>query len=179
MLILKWFYQEHSWNSWLETSTKLDVFKDYKSVSKGELNDVETDELNLVRNLYSVVLSYYLHSVRGCWHQLEATANFFLFKLEQVGCCLILSLFNLYDQLGGVCYFAWMMMLRFMTMQGQLSSLDSLWDIFDDIAGSLLQKSVKDNIFLFQPCCDNVLHFLNLIHELLVNQMGIKLLVCF
>ena len=64
-------------------------------------------------------------------------------------------------------------------MQGQLSSLDSLWDIFDDIAGSLLQKSVKDNIFLFQPCCDNVLHFLNLIQEFLVNQMGIKLLVCF
>ncbi|XP_039804100.1 BEACH domain-containing protein B-like isoform X5 [Panicum virgatum] len=133
---------EHSWNSWLETSTKLDVFKDYKSVSKDELNDVETDELNLVRNLYSVVLSYYLRSVRGGWHQLEATANFFLFKLEQ----------------------------------GQLSSLDLLRDIFDDIAGSLLQKSVKDNIFLFQPCCDNVLHFLNLIHELLVNQMGIKLL---
>ena len=64
-------------------------------------------------------------------------------------------------------------------MQGQLSSLDSLWDIFDDIAGSLLQKSVKDNIFLFQLCCDNVLHFLNLIQEFLVNQMGIKLLVCF
>jgi hypothetical protein len=72
-----------------------------------------------------------------------------------------------------------MMILRFMAMQGQLSSLDLLRDIFDDIAGSLLQKSLEDNIFLFQPCCDNVLHFLDLIQELLVNQMGIKLLVCF
>jgi hypothetical protein len=62
-------------------------------------------------------------------------------------------------------------------MQGQLSSFDLLRDILDDIAGSLLQKSVKDNIFLFHPCYDNVLYFLNLIQELLVNQMGIKLLV--
>ncbi|CAD6338666.1 unnamed protein product [Miscanthus lutarioriparius] len=79
--------QEHSWNSWLETSTKLDVFKDYKSVSKGEPDDVKTDELSL----------------------------------------------------------------------GQLSSSDLLRDILDDIAGSLLQKSVEDNIFLLQPCCDNFL----------------------
>ncbi|TKW23149.1 hypothetical protein SEVIR_4G274600v4 [Setaria viridis] len=133
---------EHSWNSWLESSTKLDVFKDYKSVSKGELDDGDTDEISLVRNLYSLVLSYYLRSVRGGWHQLDDTANFFLLKLDQ----------------------------------GQLSSFDLLRDILDDIAGSLLQKSVKDNIFLFQPCCDNVLYFLNLIQELLVNQMGIKLL---
>ncbi|RCV22961.1 hypothetical protein SETIT_4G261700v2 [Setaria italica] len=133
---------EHSWNSWLESSTKLDVFKDYKSVSKGELDDGDTDEISLVRNLYSLVLSYYLRSVRGGWHQLDDTTNFFLLKLDQ----------------------------------GQLSSFDLLRDILDDIAGSLLQKSVKDNIFLFQPCCDNVLYFLNLIQELLVNQMGIKLL---
>ncbi|CAL4966889.1 unnamed protein product [Urochloa decumbens] len=133
---------EHSWNSWLEISTKLDVFKDYTSVSKGELDDVETDELRLVRNLYSLVLSYYLHSVRGGWHQVDDTANFFLLKLDQ----------------------------------GQLSNFDLLRDILDDIAGSLLQKSMKDNIFLLQPCCDNVLYFLNLIQELLVNQMGVKLL---
>ncbi|KAJ1260421.1 hypothetical protein BS78_10G231000 [Paspalum vaginatum] len=133
---------EHGWNSWLETSTKLDVLKDYKSVSKGEVDNVETDELNLVRNLYSLVLSYYLRYVRGGWHQLDDTANFFLLKIDQ----------------------------------GQLSSFDLLRDILDDIVGSLLQKSVEDNIFLLQPCCDNTLYLLNLIQELLVNQMGIKLL---
>ncbi|WVZ78912.1 hypothetical protein U9M48_026555 [Paspalum notatum var. saurae] len=133
---------EHGWNSWLETSTNLDVLKDYKSVSKGEVDNVETDELSLVRDLYSLVLSYYLRSVRGGWHQLDDTANFFLLKIDQ----------------------------------GQLSSFDLLRDILDDIAGSLLQKSVEDNIFLLQPCCDNTLYLLNLIQELLVNQMGIKLL---
>ncbi|CAL5040017.1 unnamed protein product [Urochloa decumbens] len=134
---------EHSWNSWLEISTKLDVFKNYTTISKGELDDVESDELSLVKNLYSLVLSYYLCSVRGGWHQVDDTANFFLLKLDQ----------------------------------GQLSSFDLLRDILDDIAGSLLQKSVKDNNFLLQPCCDNVLYFLNLIQELLINQMGVKLLV--
>ncbi|XP_062179129.1 BEACH domain-containing protein B-like [Phragmites australis] len=133
---------EHSWISWLETSTKLDVFKDYKSVSKGELDNVETDELILVRNLYSLVLSYYLRSVRGGWHQLDDTVNFFLLKIDQ----------------------------------GQLSSLYLLRDILDDIAGSLLLTSVEENIFLLQPCCDNALYFLKLIQELIVNQIGIKLL---
>lgn len=85
----------------------------------------------------------------------------------------------IYDKLRGVCCFALMIILGFITMQGQLSSSDLLRDILDDIAGSLLQKSVEDNIFLLQPCCDNVLHFLNLIQELLVSQMGIRLLVCF
>ncbi|KAF8687356.1 hypothetical protein HU200_043042 [Digitaria exilis] len=133
---------EHSWNTWLETSTNLDVFKNYKSVSKGELDVVEKDELNLVRNLYSLVLSYYLRAVRGGWRQLDDTANFWLLKIDQ----------------------------------GQLSSFDFLRDILDDIAGILLQESVEDNIFLVQPCCDNVLYFLNLIQELLFDQMGIKLL---
>ncbi|PWZ18278.1 BEACH domain-containing protein B [Zea mays] len=133
---------EHSWNSWLETSTKLEVFKDYKSVSKGDPDDVKADEISLVRNLYSLVLSYYLRFVRGGWHQLDDTANYFLLKTDQ----------------------------------GQLSCSDLLRDILDDIAGSLLHKSVEDNIFLLQPCCDNVLHFLNLIQELLISQMGIRLL---
>ncbi|KAL6603651.1 hypothetical protein ACP70R_044012 [Stipagrostis hirtigluma subsp. patula] len=133
---------EHSWNSWLETSTKLDVFRDYKSVSKGELDNVETDELILVRNLYSVVLSYYIRSVEGGWHQLDDTANFLLLKIDQ----------------------------------GQLSSSYLLRDILDDIAGSLLQTSVEENIFLLQPCCDNFLYYLKLIQELVVNQIGIMLL---
>ncbi|XP_024315441.1 BEACH domain-containing protein B [Brachypodium distachyon] len=133
---------EHGWNSWLETSTNLDVIKDHKSVSKGKLDNVEINELIQVRNLYSLVLSYYLSSVKGGWHQLEDTAHFFLLKFDQ----------------------------------GQLSSSYFLRDILDDIVGSLLQTSLEENIFLSQPCCDNVLHLLKLIQELLVNQIGIKLL---
>ncbi|KAL6873753.1 hypothetical protein ACP4OV_013835 [Aristida adscensionis] len=133
---------EHSWNSWLETSTKLDVLKNYKSVSRGDLGNVEIDELSLVRNLYALVLSYYLRSVRGGWHQLDDTVNFFLLKIDQ----------------------------------GQLSNSYFLRDILNDIAGSLLQTSVEENIFLLQPCCDNVLYFLKLIQELIVNQIGLMLL---
>ncbi|KAM0841857.1 hypothetical protein ACQ4PT_058739 [Festuca glaucescens] len=134
--------QEHGWNSWLETSTNLDVIKDYKSVSKAEPDNVEINELILVRNLYSLVLSYYLSSVKGGWHQLEDTAHFFLLKFDQ----------------------------------GQLSSSFFLRDILDDIVESLLQTSSEENIFLSQPGCDNVLHLLKLIQELLFNQIGIKLL---
>ncbi|XP_047071626.1 BEACH domain-containing protein B-like [Lolium rigidum] len=133
---------EHGWNSWLETSTNLDVIKDYKSVSKVEPDNVEINELILVRNLYSLVLSYYLSSVKGGWHQLEDTAHFFLLKFDQ----------------------------------GQLSSSFFLRDILDDIVESLLQTSSEENIFLSQPGCDNVLHLLKLIQELLFNQIGIKLL---
>ncbi|XP_040380752.1 BEACH domain-containing protein B-like isoform X2 [Oryza brachyantha] len=133
---------EHSWNYWLETSTKLDVLKNYRSVSKGELDTVEIDEVTLVRNLYALVLAYYLSTVKGGWHQLEDTTNFFLLKFDQ----------------------------------GQLSSSYLLRDILDDIIGSLLQTSSEENIFLSQPCCDNVLYLLKLIQELLFNQIGIKLL---
>uniref|UniRef100_A0ACD5UJ10 Uncharacterized protein n=1 Tax=Avena sativa TaxID=4498 RepID=A0ACD5UJ10_AVESA len=133
---------KHGWNSWLETSTNLDVIKDYKSVSKAEPDNVAMSELILVRNLYSLILSYYLRSVKGGWHQLEDTAHFILLKLEQ----------------------------------GKLSSSCLLRDILDDIVGSLLQSSLEENIFLSQPGCDNVLHLLKLIQELLVNQIGIKLL---
>lgn len=66
-----------------------------------------------------------------------------------------------------------------MNLQGQLSSSYLLRDILDDIVGSLLQTSSEENIFLSQPGCDNVLHLLKLIQELLVNQIGIKLLVNF
>ncbi|XP_020165084.1 BEACH domain-containing protein B [Aegilops tauschii subsp. strangulata] len=133
---------EHGWNSWLETSTDLDVIKEYKPAPKAELDNVEINELILVRKLYSLVLSYYLSSVKGGWHQLEDTVHFFLLKFDQ----------------------------------GQLSSSYLLRDILDDIVGSLLQTSSEENIFLSQPGCDNVLHLLKLIQELLVNQIGIKLL---
>uniref|UniRef100_A0A0E0GD47 BEACH domain-containing protein n=1 Tax=Oryza nivara TaxID=4536 RepID=A0A0E0GD47_ORYNI len=74
---------EHSWNYWLETSTKLDVLKEYSLVSKGELDNVEIDEVILVRKLYALVLAYYLSAVKGGWHQLEDTVNYFLLKFGQ------------------------------------------------------------------------------------------------
>ncbi len=63
---------------------KLDVFRDYKSSSEAEDNTYETNELILVRNMYSLVLTYCLCSMKGGWHQLEDTTNFLLLKIEQV-----------------------------------------------------------------------------------------------
>ncbi|RLN08296.1 BEACH domain-containing protein B [Panicum miliaceum] len=74
---------EYGWSSWLETSVKLDVFRNYKSNSVAKGNDLETNELILVRNMYSLVLSYCIFSVKGGWHQLEDTTNFLLLKIEQ------------------------------------------------------------------------------------------------
>lgn len=64
---------------------KLDVFRDYKSISKSKDNGLEINELILVRNMYSLVLSYCLCSVKGGWHQLEDTTNFLILKIEEVG----------------------------------------------------------------------------------------------
>uniref|UniRef100_J3L9U4 BEACH domain-containing protein n=2 Tax=Oryza brachyantha TaxID=4533 RepID=J3L9U4_ORYBR len=133
---------EYGWSSWLETSVKLDVFRDYKSSSKAKDNTLETNELILVRNMYSLVLTYCLCSVKGGWHQLEDTTNFFLLKIEQ----------------------------------GQLPNSCVLRDIFEDIVGSLLETSSEENLFFSQPCRDNILYLLKLSHELLVDQVGIKLL---
>uniref|UniRef100_A0A0E0JVW3 BEACH domain-containing protein B n=1 Tax=Oryza punctata TaxID=4537 RepID=A0A0E0JVW3_ORYPU len=132
---------EYGWSSWLETSVKLDVFRDYKSSSKANDNTYETNELILVRNMYSLVLTYCLCSMKGGWHQLEDTTNFLLLKIEQ----------------------------------GQLPNSCLIRDIFEDIVGSLLETSSEENLFS-QPCRDNILYLLKLIHELFVDQIGIKLL---
>lgn len=63
---------------------ELDVLKNYKVVSESQSDKSEINELILVRNLYSVVLSHYLYLVKGGWHQLEETINFLLLKLEEV-----------------------------------------------------------------------------------------------
>lgn len=42
------------------------------------------DELLLVRNLFSLVLCHYLHSVKGGWQQLEETVNFLLMHSKEV-----------------------------------------------------------------------------------------------
>lgn len=76
--------QEYGWTSWLETSVRLDVFKNYETESKTKADSLNFDELILVKNLYCVVLSHCLFSVKGGWQQLEETINFLLLNLEQV-----------------------------------------------------------------------------------------------
>ncbi|CAL9114662.1 unnamed protein product [Musa textilis] len=74
---------EYGWTSWLETSVRLDVFKNYETESKTRADSLNFDELILVKNLYCVVLSHCLFSVKGGWQQLEETINFLLLNLEQ------------------------------------------------------------------------------------------------
>ncbi|XP_042508929.1 BEACH domain-containing protein B-like isoform X1 [Macadamia integrifolia] len=73
---------EHGWNSWLATSAKLDVLKNYKAVSRDQ-SDGRANEQHLVRNLFCVVLCHYMHSVKGGWQHLEETLNFLLVQSEQ------------------------------------------------------------------------------------------------
>ncbi|KAK7353018.1 hypothetical protein VNO80_18450 [Phaseolus coccineus] len=77
-------FMEYGWNAWLTSSLKLDVLKDYnaKLADKG---DNGMDELLLVRNLYSLVLCHYLHSVKGGWQQMEETVNFLVMHFEEGG----------------------------------------------------------------------------------------------
>uniref|UniRef100_K3YP63 BEACH domain-containing protein B n=1 Tax=Setaria italica TaxID=4555 RepID=K3YP63_SETIT len=94
---------EYGWSSWLETSAKLDVFRNYKSNSVAKDNGLETNELILVRNMYSLVLSYCIFSVKGGWHQLEDTTNFLLLKIEQgqlPNSCLLRDIFE--DLIGSL-----------------------------------------------------------------------------
>ncbi|KAJ4757798.1 BEACH domain-containing protein B [Rhynchospora pubera] len=132
---------EHGWSSWLEASVSLDVIKEYKPVQKDEEERPETDEIILVRNLYSVVLTHYLYSVKGGWSQLEETINFLILNIDE----------------------------------DKLSEL--LKDIFEDLAGSLIEISSDENIFLLQPCRDNTLYLLKLIDDLLLSESGIKLML--
>ncbi|TVU00170.1 hypothetical protein EJB05_54428 [Eragrostis curvula] len=88
---------EYGWSSWLDTSVKLDVFRNYKSVSVAKGNSLEINELILVRNMYSLVLSYCLFSVKGGWHHLEDTTNFLLLKIEEgqlPNSCLLRDIFE-------------------------------------------------------------------------------------
>lgn len=62
---------------------KLGVFKNYK-VTPEEQNDNEKTEQDLARNLFCVVLCYYVYSVKGGWQQLEETVTFLLMQCENV-----------------------------------------------------------------------------------------------
>ncbi|XP_042020550.1 BEACH domain-containing protein B-like isoform X1 [Salvia splendens] len=75
---------ENGWNSWLSVSGKLDVLINYK-VKIGTRDDSEIDEQQMVKSIYSLVLSHYVLSVKGGWQNLEETLNFLLIQSEQVG----------------------------------------------------------------------------------------------
>ena len=62
---------------------KLDVLRGYKVNSQNQ-DDNEMNEQSFVRNLFCIVLCYYIHSVKGGWQQLEETTNFLLMECEKV-----------------------------------------------------------------------------------------------
>ena len=59
------------------------MLKDYNAKLVNQ-SDSGMDELLLVKNLFSLVLCHYLHSVKGGWQQLEETVNFLLMHSEDV-----------------------------------------------------------------------------------------------
>lgn len=81
-LVLFLFCQEYGWNSWLETSVKL--YRTYGLASQTHFQSSAVTELALMRNLFCVVLSHYILSVKGGWHQLEETVYFLLLNFEEV-----------------------------------------------------------------------------------------------
>nr|POF26456.1 beach domain-containing protein b [Quercus suber] len=91
-------FMEYGWNAWLMASIQLDVIKNYKVESRN-LSDNEINEQSLVRNLFSVVLCYYMHSVKGGWQQLEETVNFLLAYFEKGGVSYQYLLRDIYDDL--------------------------------------------------------------------------------
>lgn len=62
---------------------KLDVVKDYRPDSRYQ-GDYETNEQNLVRRVFCIVLCHYIQFIKGGWQQLEETVNFLLLQCGQV-----------------------------------------------------------------------------------------------
>lgn len=48
-------------------------------------------------------------------------------------------------------------------------------DMFEDIIQRLIDLSMEENIFLVQPCRDNVLYLLKLADEMLVSEIDNKI----
>ncbi|CAA2974013.1 BEACH domain-containing B isoform X1 [Olea europaea subsp. europaea] len=131
---------ENGWNTWLEASVKLDVLKNYNEKSRIQ-KETEIDEQYFIRNLYSLVLCHYVHSVKGGWQQLEETVNFLLTQCDQ----------------GGISYQSF------------------LRDIYEDLIQRLIELSTEENIFVSQPCRDNMLYLLKLVDEMLISEIDHKL----
>ena len=66
----------------METSVKL--YRTYGLASGIHFQSSTVAELALMRNLFCVVLSHYILSVKGGWHQLEETVYFLLLNFEEV-----------------------------------------------------------------------------------------------
>ncbi|QHN94309.1 BEACH domain-containing protein B [Arachis hypogaea] len=79
-------FMEYGWNAWLSCSLKLDILKDH-NVQSLDQSENSMDQLLLVRNLFSLVLCHYLHSVKGGWQQLEETVNFLIMHSEDGNSC--------------------------------------------------------------------------------------------
>ncbi|KAH7652235.1 Concanavalin A-like lectins/glucanases protein [Dioscorea alata] len=90
---------EYGWNSWLETSVKL--YRTYGLASGTHLQSSAVTELALMRNLFCVVLSHYILSVKGGWHQLEETVYFLLLNFEEGELLLPNLLLNIFEDLVG------------------------------------------------------------------------------
>lgn len=58
--------------------------KKYEAGSGVPEDGSNRNEQTLVRSLFCVVLSHYIFSARGGWHQLEETVNFLLLSSKQV-----------------------------------------------------------------------------------------------
>ncbi|TKY74425.1 BEACH domain-containing protein lvsC [Spatholobus suberectus] len=91
-------FMEYGWNAWLTSSLKLDVLKEYNAKLPDQ-GDGGMDELLLVRNLFSLVLCHYLHSVKGGWQQMEETVNFLLMHFEEGGHSYRFFLRDIYEDL--------------------------------------------------------------------------------
>ncbi|CAL0327334.1 unnamed protein product [Lupinus luteus] len=75
-------FMEYGWSAWLSSSLNLDVLKDFNAMLPNQGHS-DMDELLVVRNLFSLVLCHYLHSVKGGWQQLEETVNFLVMHSEE------------------------------------------------------------------------------------------------
>lgn len=89
---------ENGWNAWLMASTRLHALKNYKVESQVH-SDTEINELSFVRNLFCVVLCYYMHYVKGGWQHLEETVNFLLLQCDQGGISYQYLLRDIYEDL--------------------------------------------------------------------------------
>ncbi|KAG0476321.1 hypothetical protein HPP92_013162 [Vanilla planifolia] len=76
-------FMEHAWSSWLTTSVKLITLNSCEWELKSQDDTSRIHEIALIRNLYCVVLSHYVYSVKGGWYMLEETVNFLLLNYEQ------------------------------------------------------------------------------------------------
>lgn len=60
-------------------------------------------------------------------------------------------------------------------MQGGITHLYFIRDIFDDLIQRLVDFSSEENMFVLQPCRDNTLYLLRLVDEMIISELDNKL----